>query len=118
MGKKVFAVDLGGTNLRMAVVDADGNIEHRERCPTPRSEGPETIVSAIVDLAAVCRTAVGIKENITVLGAAIPAIMNIHEGKIEIAPNLPVLDGVPFRSQLEKALGLPVVLENDATAAA
>jgi predicted NBD/HSP70 family sugar kinase len=32
MGEKVLAVDLGGTNLRMAVVAEDGHIQHRERC--------------------------------------------------------------------------------------
>jgi glucokinase len=118
MGKKVFAVDLGGTNLRMAVVRDDGHIEHRECCSTPRADGPEAIVSAIDDLTKLCKTAIGNKENIDILGVAIPALMNPRDGKIEIAPNLPMLDGIPFQAQLEKALGLSVVLENDATAAA
>jgi glucokinase len=117
MGKKVLAVDLGGTNLRMAVVGEDGNIEHRERCSTPQVNSPAAIVSAIADLAELCKEAIESKERIGILGAAIPAIGNLREGRIDIAPNLPMLDGVEFRSQLEKALGLAVILENDATAA-
>jgi len=117
MGKTVLAADLGGTNLRMAVVNENGQIEHRERCSTPQANSAEAIVSAIADLAKLCSDAVG-QTNIKVLGVAIPALMNLGEGKIDIAPNLPMLDGVALEAQLEKALGLAVVLENDATAAA
>src|SRR6478672_9863758 len=114
MGKTVLAVDLGGTNLRMAVVREDGQIEHRERCSTPQVNSSEAIASAIAELADRCKSAVDGQENIRILGAAIPAIMNLREGKIDIAPNLPMLDGVAFQEQLENALGLKVVLENDA----
>src|SRR5436305_13432250 len=117
MGKRILAADLGGTNLRMAVVEENGRIEHRERCSTPQINSAEAIVSAIADLAKSCTDAVG-QANIKVLGVAIPALMNLGEGKIDIAPNLPMLNGVAFRAQLETALGLAVVLENDATAAA
>ena len=48
MALYVLAADLGGTNLRMAVVASDGQILHRERCPTPRDGDAELIVSAIV----------------------------------------------------------------------
>jgi glucokinase len=116
MGNKVLALDLGGTNLRMAVVSTNGDIEHRERCSTPQVNNSDAIISAIADLAGLCQRAVA--EPISVLGAAVPAILNLEEGRIEIAPNLPMLDGVAFESQLQKATGLQVVLENDATAAA
>lgn len=118
MAREVLAVDLGGTNLRMAVVSEDGHIEHRERCSTPQADSPEAIVSAIADLVELCTTAIGANEKIGILGAAIPAIMNLREGRIDIAPNLPMLDGVAFQAQLGKALALDIVLENDATAAA
>jgi glucokinase len=118
MGDKVLAADLGGTNLRMAVVAHDGHIEHRERCATPRTNSSEAIVAAMGDLAAKCREALANDEQINVLGAAVPAILNLSEGKIDIAPNLPMLDGVAFQPQLEKALGIEVIVENDATAAA
>ena len=118
MGKKVLAIDLGGTNLRMAVVGEDGRIEHRERCSTPQTGGPEAIVSAIANIAKLCTSAVGNNENVSILGAAVPAILNLTEGKIDIAPNLPMLDGVAFQTLLQKALGLTIIIENDATAAA
>lgn len=118
MGDKVLAVDLGGTNLRMAVVDRDGHIEHRERCSTPQVNDPDAIVSAIAGLAELCQKAIGSKSPIGILGAAVPAILNLREGKIDIAPNLPMLDGVAFEPKLKNKLGMDVILENDATAAA
>lgn len=118
MGVEVLAVDLGGTNLRMAVVAEDGHIEHRERCSTPHVNSPQAIVEAIAGLAELCHKRSSTGERIAILGAAVPAILNLVEGKIDRAPNLPMLDGVPFRPLLEKALGIEVILENDATAAA
>ena len=118
MGVEVLAVDLGGTNLRMAVVAEDGHIEHRERCSTPHVNSPQAIVEAIAGLAELCHERSSSGERIAILGAAVPAILNLVEGKIDRAPNLPMLDGVPFRPMLEKALGIEVILENDATAAA
>lgn len=116
MADKVLALDLGGTNLRMAVVARNGDIKHRERCPTPHSNTSEAIVSAIEHLARLCQQAVG--EPISILGAAVAAILSLEKGKIDIAPNLPVLNGVAFEATLEEATGLQVIVENDATAAA
>ena len=118
MGIEVLAVDLGGTNLRMAVVAENGHIEHRERCSTPHVNDPQAIVDAIAGLAELCHKRSSTGERITILGAAVPAILSLGEGKIDRAPNLPMLDGVPFKPLLEKALGIDVILENDATAAA
>ena len=116
MGDIVLALDLGGTNLRMAAVARNGDIVHRERCSTPHEKSSDAIISAVADLAGLCKQAVG--EPVSVLGAAVAAILNLQEGKIDIAPNLPMLDGVAFESKLRDATGLHVVLENDATAAA
>jgi glucokinase len=118
MGVEVLAVDLGGTNLRMAVVAENGHIEHRERCSTPHLNSPQAIVEAIAGMAELCHKRSSTGERIAILGAAVPAILNLAEEKIDRAPNLPMLDGVPFRLLLQKALGINVILENDATAAA
>ena len=112
----VLAADLGGTNLRMAVVARDGQILHRERCPTPRDGDAELIVSAIVDLVNRCKQAVG--PEMFIAGIAAPLIMNLSVGKVGTSPNLPMLDGFPLQSEVERAIGVTTILENDATAAA
>ena len=116
MALYVLAADLGGTNLRMAVVASDGQILHRERCPTPRNGDAGSIVSAIVELVNRCRQAVGPETFIA--GLAAPLIMNLSVGKVGISPNLPMLDGFPLQREVEQAIGVTTILENDATAAA
>src|SRR5689334_6613998 len=98
----VLAADLGGTNLRMAVVASDGKILHRERCPTPRNGDAGMIVSAIVELVDRCRRAVGSERFIA--GLAAPLILNQSVGKIGVSPNLPMLDGFPLQSEVERAI--------------
>lgn len=112
----VLAADLGGTNLRMAVVTRDGQILHRERCLTPRNHEADAIVSAIVGLVDRCREFAG--NDGFVVSVAAPIIMNLSEGKIGVSPNLPMLNGFPLQSEVEKAVGVTTILENDATAAA
>lgn len=116
MAEFVLAADVGGTNLRMAVVSGDGRLMHRERCRTPHGTDPYVIVEAIGDLARRCREATGV--SIGSLGVAAPVIMDQARGIVARAPNLPMLDGFDLDRSLETSSGLAIVLENDATAAA
>ena len=118
MDEFVLAVDLGGTNLRMAVVGRDGGIIHRERCSTPHTGGAEAIVSAIANLAEKCRSAVDGNSLSRSLAIAAPVIMKLAEHRIDSAPNLPMLNGTDLAGELNRKLNVDVVLENDATAAA
>jgi glucokinase len=118
MGKEiVLAADLGGTNLRMAAVDSEGTILCRARRETPCGDGAEKIMRAIVESANECR------ENcadlqIKAISAAVPGTVDIEEGLIITAPNLPALNNFPIAAALEKALGIKAILENDGNAAA
>lgn len=113
----VLAVDLGGTNLRMAAVDSQGEILYRTKRETPRGERAEEIVHAIVQSAEECK-----EKNpdfkVTAISAAVPGAVNADEGVIMKAPNLPALNGFRFAAALENELGIKAILENDATAAA
>lgn len=118
MGKEiVLAADLGGTNLRMAVVDHQGKILYRVRRETPRGESAGEIVEAIVKSAAECRES---SADFQVRGIclAVPGTVNAGEGVIVTAPNLPALNDFRMVEVLEKKLGIKTVLENDANAAA
>jgi glucokinase len=55
----VLALDLGGTRIRAAEVDARGSVRRRLSVPTPVAEGPDAIVSACVDLVRRVRAAAG-----------------------------------------------------------
>lgn len=114
----ILASDLGGTNLRMAAVSRTGEILHRLKVETPKAERPEEIISATIEAANECRAAIGRAGGIRAIAAAVPATINAERGIILKAPNLPALDGFRFGAAVSNKLNLPVVLENDANAAA
>lgn len=118
MKKIVLAADLGGTNLRMAAIDAGGSILYRTKRATPRAERAEEIVRAIVQSAEECRQAIQKKGIPKLVAVAIPAIVSVERGIVLEAPNLSSLNGVLISDVLENQLSLPCILENDANAAA
>lgn len=118
MSRIVIAADLGGTNLRIAAVDEHGNVVHRLRVPTPESLARADITAAIGDLASQCIELLGADSRPAAFGVAAPAIVSSADCTIFSSPNLPELDGYDLAGELQKRLGLPVMLENDANSAA
>ena len=113
----VLAVDLGGTNLRMAAVDRQGKILYRTKRETPRGERAEEIIQAIAQTAAECREkCAGLQ--IEAISAAVPGTVKVAAGMVTNAPNLPALNGFRITAALENEFDIKAVLENDATAAA
>lgn len=114
----VLASDIGGTNTRVSAVGNDGTIIASSRRPTASAGSPEDIVKEIAELAADCSLQVRDKGKPAAFGLAMPALVDVPNGRIIEAPNLPQLDGVAFAGMIEAAVNIPVVLENDANAAA
>ncbi len=116
MDQYVLAGDLGGTNLRIAALDRNGRLLYRVEADTPRASDERSIVDVAVGLANRCRQEMGAEP--VAFGFAIPAIMAADEGLIFSSPNLPELVGRPLGQALGERLGVDVILENDANAAA
>jgi len=112
-GAPTLGVDLGGTNLRIAVVDVDGRVLGEERAPCPAT-GWRGIVDAITALVETLRVAF---PDVAALGVGVAALVD-QEGNARYAPNIPGLVDAPLRAALADALGLPLVVDNDANAAA
>lgn len=112
----VLAGDLGGTNLRMAVVDGAGKLIHRVEAETPRHINALRIVELVGSLASECRAITGTDPKSLVF--AIPGPIHAEKGEIFNVPNLPELRGSDLVGRLAEELGMKVILENDATAAA
>lgn len=111
-----LGVDVGGTNVRAGLVDRDGKVHHRAQFATEALRGPEHVVGRITSLVGEVRQKSGIRP--IAVGCGVPGPINYAEGVIENAPNLPGFKHFPIRERLLSALGVPVVLENDANAAA
>jgi glucokinase len=107
-----FGVDLGGTNLRVALVDPDATIVDERRVDTPPTL--DGIVEQIATSAA--RFAVH-RPEARALGLGAAGMVD-HEGTIHYSPNVPALLHAPVRARLEEAVGLPTVVDNDANVAA
>jgi len=119
MNDAVLAVDLGGTNMRMAAVTRDGAILHTARTPTPSDVSPAQLIDLSGKLADECRSFTGDDYEIRGIAFASPApAAKEGDGVLTKLPNLPSLNGMNLKTALFDRFALPVTLENDATAAA
>jgi glucokinase len=110
-----IGLDLGGTNLRAAAIDAEGTMIDRVSGHTNLSEGREAVVADMVRAIRALRDRLG-TSGLRGIGVAVPG--NMDDGMIVNANNLPTLEGFPIRDRLEESLETAVLLENDANAAA
>src|SRR5690349_12820374 len=114
-GSLVFAVDLGGTHLRVALVDDTGRILKQIKQETPKGDSAECVIAALVDAA---RNWDSYKEAVVATSIMVPGAVDRDKAVVLQAPNLPSLINYALKSELQKRLGWPVFLENDANAAA
>jgi glucokinase len=112
-------VDLGGTNLRAATIDTDGEIHDQVRFPTPRTEDSNEIVSAITSAVRECsKHAEGRGQTVESLCIVVPGSVHAKTGLVVNAPNVPAIVGFPLHEALAARLGGSILIENDANAAA
>ncbi|WP_432541588.1 ROK family protein [Kineococcus sp. SYSU DK002] len=110
----VLAVDVGGTSLKAAVVDASGRPVHRERRTTRTgTRGVADLTRLLGDLAA---HAAARGWRPVAAGVVTPGVVDDTTGVVEFAANLR-WRSVPLRAELERATGLPVAVAHDARAA-
>ena len=114
----VLAADVGGTNLRIAAVSEDGSVLHQVTEPTPRNGIAADVLDTVCRLAEQCIAEQSAGKRPESFGLALAALVNFREGRVLSSPNLPQLNDLPLAAVLSERLGLQVVLENDATAAA
>jgi glucokinase len=112
-----IGLDLGGTNLRAAAVTREGTMLDSVSGKTAYSAGREAILTEMVDGIATLRERLG-KSNLAGIGVAVPGFISLKEGVIRNSNNLASLENFPIRDEISRRLGAPVILENDANAAA
>ena len=110
-----FAVDLGGTHLRVALVDDSGKILQHLKQETPHGDSADEIIDALVTAAEKWGC-----DQLPVVAASImvPGAVDSDKAVVVQAPNLPSLINFQLKAELQRRLGWPVFLENDANAAA
>jgi len=118
MDNWVVGVDLGGTKIALGLIDADNQIVARCRIPTDAHHGLQSVVERIAACVADLQKAIPDGSRISALGICSPGPVDHLAGMLLEPPNLPGLHHTPLRDALSERLGLPVVLEHDAKAAA
>lgn len=113
-----IGIDLGGTNTVAGLVDETGVMIDRESVKTNL---PTDLARIVRDITYLCRTLMkrGGLENkdVTLVGVGVPCTANCQTGWMEDADHLG-FSGGPLVEELEKALGLPAAIGNDADCAA
>ncbi len=109
-------VDVGGTSTRVAIAATPRGRMTKELFRTPARLNVESLSKRIADTAKDLVDAVG--GTIVAAGIAAAGTVNDREGTIVESPNLPQFQDAPLGHLVGSALGVPVVLENDANAAA
>ncbi|MFZ1997071.1 MAG: ROK family protein, partial [Solirubrobacteraceae bacterium] len=117
----VIAVDVGGTTIKGAVVNADGGFDRELHRPTPRQHGPEAVIASLLAVVAelVATGSSGIRASTAgprAVGVVVPGVVDGAGGSAVFSANLGFRD-VPVRDLVHSAVGLPTVLEHDVYAA-
>ena len=108
-----LGVDLGGTNIKVALVDATGNILREGSRPTNLPRPAEAVCD---DIAALCREVAG-NDPVAGVGIGCPGTVEDATGTVLYSNNL-AWSNFAMGPYLQAKLGLPVCLANDANAAA
>jgi len=107
-----IGIDVGGTKIAGGVVDEQGLIIAEHRVESPAND-VDAIGAAITDLVSTLRA----EHDVTAVGVGAAGYVDSARSVVMFAPNLAIED-LDLRAELEGRLGLPVVVENDANAAA
>jgi len=114
-----ISIDLGGTFIKGGAVDERGKIIHQLRVETGASEGLEAVIWRIETVVDSVIKHLGAATG-DIVGVAIgcPGLTNVETGTVHFAPNLPGWENVELGARLAEKFAMPIVIENDANAAA
>lgn len=119
MSKIVIGVDLGGTKINTGIVDENGRVLRSIKAPTLAKEGPypviERIKKSIHDVLDETNMDLGCIGGIGIIS---PGPIDSDKGLVINPSNLPGWDHIPIVNILKEEFKLPVMLDNDANAAA
>ena len=109
--QRVIGVDVGGTKILAGLVGHDGQVENRRERVTPTVSQEELLAglfSAVEDVS---------EDGVVGLGFGVPSRVDHERGTVGGSVNIPLND-LPLLERMVERFGLPVAVENDASAAA
>jgi glucokinase len=113
-----IGVDLGGTNLRIAAVNEQGDLMEKVTLGTRVALGKDRVIHDMCDAIRVLAVKYGDAGSLQGIGIGMPGIIDMKTGMLRESPNLPGWAESPVQAEIEQRLGTRVILENDANVAA
>ncbi|MEZ6087399.1 MAG: ROK family protein [Pirellulaceae bacterium] len=114
-----WGVDVGGTNIKIGLVDERGRTVRFETLATREADGAQAAVDRIASHCRAVEEELGLgADDVPVVGLGTPGSMDIPSGYLLDPPNLPHWWNFPIRDAVAEATGRPVAFINDANAAA
>lgn len=110
-----LGIDIGGTNIRLGVVDDKGKILYRKRFPTLKEQGKNRVIARLLKV--INSVIKNSKYPIKGIGIGCPGPLDSKKGIVLSPPNLPDWKGLHLREIVRRRFNLPVYLENDANCA-
>ncbi len=108
-----LGIDIGGTKAIGGVVSDEGQVLASARYPTPSRDVTET-----VEVIGKITAELGAEYSLAGMGIAIAGYLDASRSVLQHSPNLPWGNDIPLQRMVSGVVGIPVVLENDANAAA
>ncbi len=113
MSTNVVGVDMGGTKILSAVIDAEGNILGTAKLSTKADEGTTAVIDRIAESIEKAIDKSNVENaSIQAIGIGAPGPLDPETGIVIFAPNLGWRD-VPLKTELEARTGLPTFVDND-----
>lgn len=117
-GQLALGIDIGGTNVKLALVNADGDVIASESVPTAPERGAEEFCRSVAKTAKDMAASASVPwADVMGVGVGIAAFLDVERGWVEEAVNLHWFD-VPLGELFTKELGKSVHVDNDANVAA
>jgi glucokinase len=106
--KYAIGIDLGGTNLRVALVSREGEIIRKIKEPTSE-DILDSIFKAIGSFSS---------DEIVGIGIGVAGLIDRKSSRVLVSPNLHIVEEIDLVNEIRGRFGIPVFIENDANAAA
>lgn len=117
--KLLLGIDVGGTNVKLGLVDACGEMHAKASTATPALKTPQNVFAYAMEFAIeqLARRGCSVADLVGV-GVAVPGVLDSREHVLREVVNLPGWQGEPLLKILSETSRLPSVVVNDANAAA
>ena len=109
-----FGIDLGGTNIKIGLVDGAGKVRARRVLSTRAATGSDQALKRVAAVVGELRK----RRRVASVGIGVAGLVDHTAGIVRVPPNLPGWNGAPVKRTLEGLTGLPVYCANDANVVA